>query len=65
METSCTRAIPGFFMRLLLIGLLAVLSTGSAQAFIICLAELIQRLAVERLHIIGATKVRHHQRQLA
>ena len=30
-----------------------IVSTGSAQAFIICLAELIQRLAVERLHIIG------------
>ena len=30
-----------------------IVSTGSAQAFIVCLAELIQRLAVERLHIIG------------
>ena len=30
-----------------------IVSTGSAQAFIICLAELIQRLAVERLHVIG------------
>ncbi|WP_186409567.1 fructose-1,6-bisphosphatase, partial [Candidatus Propionivibrio aalborgensis] len=30
-----------------------IVSTGSAQAFITCLAELIQRLAVERLHIIG------------
>ena len=30
-----------------------IVSTGSAQTFIICLAELIQRLAVERLHIIG------------
>lgn len=30
-----------------------IVSTGSAQAFIISLAELIQRLAVERLHIIG------------
>jgi len=30
-----------------------IISTGSTQDFIICLAELIQRLAVERLHIIG------------
>jgi fructose-1,6-bisphosphatase-3 len=30
-----------------------IVSTGSTQDFIICLAELIQRLAVERLHIIG------------
>ena len=30
-----------------------IVSTGSAQAFITCLAELIQRLAVERLHVIG------------
>ena len=30
-----------------------IVSTGSAQAFIVCLAELIQRLAVERLHVIG------------
>jgi len=30
-----------------------IVSTGSAQAFIICLAELIQRLAVEKLHVIG------------
>ena len=30
-----------------------IVSTGSAQAFITSLAELIQRLAVERLHIIG------------
>ncbi|MEI7612860.1 MAG: fructose-1,6-bisphosphatase [Betaproteobacteria bacterium] len=30
-----------------------IVSTGSAQAFIICLAELIQKLAVSRLHIIG------------
>lgn len=30
-----------------------IVTTGSAQDFIICLAELIQRLAVERLHIIG------------
>jgi fructose-1,6-bisphosphatase-3 len=30
-----------------------IVSTGSAQAFITNLAELIQRLAVERLHIIG------------
>jgi len=30
-----------------------IVSTGSALAFITCLAELIQRLAVERLHIIG------------
>ena len=30
-----------------------IVSTGSAQTFIVTLAELIQRLAVERLHIIG------------
>lgn len=30
-----------------------IVSTGSAQTFIISLAELIQRLAVEHLHIIG------------
>ncbi len=30
-----------------------IVSTGSAVVFITCLAELIQRLAVERLHIIG------------
>lgn len=30
-----------------------IVSTGSAPTFIICLAELIQRLQVERLHIIG------------
>lgn len=30
-----------------------IVSTGSAQTFIISLAELIQRLAVERLHVIG------------
>ncbi len=30
-----------------------IVSTGSAQAFITCLAELIQRLAVEKLHVIG------------
>lgn len=30
-----------------------IVSTGSGQAFIISLAELIQHLAVERLHVIG------------
>jgi fructose-1,6-bisphosphatase-3 len=30
-----------------------IVSTGSAQTFIVSLAELIQRLAVERLHVIG------------
>lgn len=30
-----------------------IVSTGSAQSFIASLAELIQRLAVERLHVIG------------
>ena len=30
-----------------------IVSTGSAQTFITCLAELIQHLAVERLHVIG------------
>lgn len=30
-----------------------IVSTGSTQAFITSLAELIQRLAVERLHVIG------------
>ena len=30
-----------------------IVSTGSAVVFITCLAELIQRLAVEKLHIIG------------
>lgn len=30
-----------------------IVSTGSSQIFIIALAQLIQRLAVERLHIIG------------
>ena len=31
----------------------SIISTGSAQRFIIYLAELIQRLAIERLHVIG------------
>ena len=30
-----------------------IVSTGSALTFITCLAELIQRLAVDRLHVIG------------
>ncbi len=30
-----------------------IVSTGSAQSFITCLSELIQKLAVARLHIIG------------
>ena len=30
-----------------------IVSTGSARVFITCLAELIQHLAIERLHIIG------------
>ena len=30
-----------------------IVSTGSAQSFITCIAELIQRLAVEKLHVIG------------
>jgi len=30
-----------------------IVSTGSAQSFIICIAELIQHLAVEKLHVIG------------
>ena len=31
----------------------SIVSTGSTQTFIVCLAELIQRLAVAQLHIIG------------
>ena len=30
-----------------------IVSTGSAQSFITCIAELIRRLAVEKLHVIG------------
>ncbi len=30
-----------------------IVSTGSAHTFIVCLAELIQHLAVERIHVIG------------